>query len=45
MLLSSQENIYLVDKNNIKEVHLDVKQLQMNRRGNSLFTKISIGLY
>ena len=35
----NQKNILLIDNGNIKEEHLGVKKLHLNRRGNSLFVK------
>ena len=35
----SQKNISLIDDSNIREEHLGVKKLHLNRRGNSLFAK------
>ena len=39
----NQKNIPLIDNGNIKEEHLGVKKLQLNRRGNSLFAKNILG--
>ena len=39
----SQKNIPLIDNGNIKEEHLGVKKLHLNRRGNSLFAKNLLG--
>ena len=34
-----QKNIYLIPNDNIKEEHLGVKKLHLNRKGNSVFAK------
>ena len=39
----NQKNIPLIDNGNIKEEHLGVKKLHLNRRGNSLFAKNLLG--
>ena len=39
----NQKNILLTDNGNIKEEHLGVKKLRLNRRGNSLFAKNLLG--
>ena len=39
----NQKNISLIDNGNIKEEHLGVKKLHLNRRGNSLFAKNLLG--
>ena len=38
-----QENIVLIVNGNIKEEHLGVKKLYLNKRGNSLFSKNLVG--
>ena len=38
-LFCDQKNIPLIDNDNIKEEHLGVKKLHLNKRGNSLFAK------
>ena len=38
-----QKNISLIDNGNVKEEHLGVKKLHLNRRGNSLFAKNLLG--
>ena len=40
----NQKNIPLIDNGNIKEEHLGVKKLYLNRRGNSLFAKNLLGV-
>ena len=35
----SQKKLSLIDHNNIKESHLSIKKLHLNRKGNSLFAK------
>ena len=39
----NQKNIPLIDNGNIKEEHLGVKKLHLNRRGNFLFAKNLLG--
>ena len=39
----NQKNIPLIDNGNIKQEHLGVKKLHLNRRGNSLFAKNLLG--
>ena len=39
----NQKNIPLIDNGNIKEEHLGVKKLHMNRTGNSLFATNLLG--
>ena len=39
----NQKNIPLIDNGNIKEEHLGVKKLHLNRRDNSLFAKNLLG--
>ena len=39
----NQKNISLIDNGIIKEEHLGVKKLHLNRRGNSLFAKNQLG--
>ena len=39
----NQKNIPLIDNGDIKEEHLRVKNLHLNRRGNSLFAKNLLG--
>ena len=39
----NQKNIPPIDNGNIKEEHLGVKKLHLNRRGNSLFAKNLLG--
>ena len=39
----SQKNISLIDDSNIREEHLGVKKLHLNRRGNYLFAKNLLG--
>ena len=39
----NQKNIPLIDNGNIKEEHLGVKKLHLDRRGNSLFAKNLLG--
>ena len=35
----SQKNLRLINHDNIKENHLGVKKLHLNRKGNSVFAK------
>ena len=39
----NQKNISLIDNGNIKEEHMGVKKLHLNKRGNSLFAKNLLG--
>ena len=39
----NHKNIPVIDNDKIKEEHLGVKKLDLNRRGNSLFAKAPLG--
>ena len=35
----NQKNIHLILNDNIKQEHLDIKKLYLNRKGNNIFAK------
>ena len=42
---SNQKNIHLILNDNIKENHLDIKKLHLNRKSNSIFAKNLLNFY
>lgn len=43
-IIFSQKNIFLIYNDNIKQKHLSVKKLQLNRKSSSQFAKTLFGI-